>query len=44
MLTRINDWVVRALLVAAAVLAFLLCFLVVADVMGQFLPKPRGTK
>lgn len=37
MLTRLNDWVARALMVAAAVLAFLLCFLVVADVGGRVL-------
>ena len=45
MLTRINDWVVRALLVAAAVLAFLLCFLVVADVTGRvvFNSPVKGT-
>lgn len=33
--TRINDWVARAFLVIAAMLAFLLCFLVVADVIGR---------
>ncbi len=35
MLTRLNDGVARALLVLAAVLAFLLCFLVVGDVLGR---------
>jgi TRAP-type C4-dicarboxylate transport system permease small subunit len=45
MLTRINDWVARALLVAAAILAFLLCFLVVADVTGRvvFNSPVKGT-
>jgi TRAP-type C4-dicarboxylate transport system permease small subunit len=37
MLTRFNDWITRALMVTAAVLAFLLCFLVVADVCGRVL-------
>lgn len=37
MLKRFNDWITRALMVAAAVLAFLLCFLVVADVGGRVL-------
>jgi TRAP-type C4-dicarboxylate transport system permease small subunit len=37
MLTRINDWITRALLVVAAMLAFFLCFLVVADVLGRVL-------
>lgn len=32
---KINDWVTQALLVTAAILAFLLCFLVVADVIGR---------
>jgi TRAP-type C4-dicarboxylate transport system permease small subunit len=35
MLTRVNDWVTKGMLVAAATLAFLLCFLVVADVLGR---------
>ena len=35
MLTRLNDWVTKALMVFAAVLAFMLCFLVVADVLGR---------
>lgn len=37
MLKHFNDWITRALMVAAAVLAFLLCFLVVADVSGRVL-------
>jgi TRAP-type C4-dicarboxylate transport system permease small subunit len=37
MLKRFNDWITRALMVTAAVLAFLLCFLVVADVLGRVL-------
>jgi TRAP-type C4-dicarboxylate transport system permease small subunit len=32
---RINDWLTKSLLVAAATLAFMLCFLVVADVVGR---------
>jgi TRAP-type C4-dicarboxylate transport system permease small subunit len=45
MLTRINDWVTQALLVFAAILAFLLCFLVVADVTGRvvFNSPVKGT-
>jgi TRAP-type C4-dicarboxylate transport system permease small subunit len=45
MLTRINDWITRALLVVAAMLAFFLCFLVVADVLGRiFFNSPvKGT-
>jgi TRAP-type C4-dicarboxylate transport system permease small subunit len=35
LLRALNDRVTRALLVLAAVLAFLLCFLVVADVVGR---------
>lgn len=34
-LRALNDRVTRAMLVVAAVLAFLLCFLVVADVVGR---------
>jgi TRAP-type C4-dicarboxylate transport system permease small subunit len=34
-LLRLNDWIARALLVVAATLAFLLCFLVCADVIGR---------
>ena len=37
MLTRLNDWITQALLVCAAILAFLLCFLVVGDVIGRVL-------
>jgi TRAP-type C4-dicarboxylate transport system permease small subunit len=37
MLTRLNDGIARAFLVLAAVLAFLLCFLVVGDVLGRVL-------
>jgi TRAP-type C4-dicarboxylate transport system permease small subunit len=37
MLKDFNDWITRALMVTAAVLAFLLCFLVVADVIGRVL-------
>jgi TRAP-type C4-dicarboxylate transport system permease small subunit len=41
----LNDRVTRALLVVAAVLAFLLCFLVVADVLGRviFNSPVKGT-
>ncbi|MEK9721706.1 MAG: TRAP transporter small permease, partial [Quisquiliibacterium sp.] len=35
MLARLTDWLSRSLMVLAAVLAFLLCFLVVADVLGR---------
>lgn len=35
MLTRLNDSIARALLYLAAFLAFMLCFLVVADVLGR---------
>ena len=43
--TRINDWITKALLVTAAILAFLLCFLVVADVIGRviFNSPVKGT-
>lgn len=43
--TRITDWITRALLVTAAILAFLLCFLVVADVIGRvvFNSPVKGT-
>ena len=37
MLTRLNDSIARALLFLAAFLAFILCFLVVADVLGRVL-------
>jgi TRAP-type C4-dicarboxylate transport system permease small subunit len=44
-LQRLNDHVTRVLLVLAAVLAFLLCFLVVADVVGRvvFNSPVKGT-
>ena len=35
MLNRLTDWVTKTLLVAAAVLGFLLSFIVVADVIGR---------
>jgi TRAP-type C4-dicarboxylate transport system permease small subunit len=35
MITKLNDWVARALLATAATLAFLICFLVCADVIGR---------
>jgi TRAP-type C4-dicarboxylate transport system permease small subunit len=37
MLSRVNEWITNALLVVAAMLAFLLSFLVVADVIGRAL-------
>jgi TRAP-type C4-dicarboxylate transport system permease small subunit len=45
LLARINDWIARALLTIAAVLAFLLCFLVCADVIGRvvFNSPVKGT-
>ncbi|MCC7486724.1 MAG: TRAP transporter small permease [Burkholderiales bacterium] len=45
MLLRLNDWIARALLAAAALLAFLLCFLVCADVIGRvvFNSPVKGT-
>jgi len=44
-LRRLNEWVTNALLVFAAVLAFLLSFLVVADVVGRaiFNSPVKGT-
>jgi TRAP-type C4-dicarboxylate transport system permease small subunit len=44
-LTRFSDWTARALLVVAATLAFLLSFLVVADVVGRvaFNAPVKGT-
>lgn len=44
-LRRLNDAITRALLVLAAMLAFLLCFLVVADVLGRvvFNSPVKGT-
>ncbi len=45
MLLRLNDWIARALLVVAASLAFLLSFLVCADVIGRvvFNSPVKGT-
>jgi TRAP-type C4-dicarboxylate transport system permease small subunit len=45
MLTRFNDWVTKSLMVCAAILAFMLCFLVVADVSGRviFNSPVKGT-
>lgn len=45
MLTRLNDWIARTLLTIAAMLAFLLCFLVCADVIGRvvFNSPVKGT-
>lgn len=45
MLQRLNDWIARALLAVAATLAFLLCFLVCADVIGRvvFNSPVKGT-
>jgi TRAP-type C4-dicarboxylate transport system permease small subunit len=44
-MTTLIDWVSKALMVIAAVLAFLLCFLVVGDVSGRvFFGSPiKGT-
>jgi TRAP-type C4-dicarboxylate transport system permease small subunit len=44
-LLRLNEWATRALLVVAATLAFLLSFLVVADVAGRvvFNSPVKGT-
>lgn len=44
-LKKINDQLTKVLLVIAAVLAFLLCFLVVADVLGRvvFNSPVKGT-
>jgi TRAP-type C4-dicarboxylate transport system permease small subunit len=35
MITRLTDWITRTLLVLAAVLGFMLSFIVVADVIGR---------
>jgi TRAP-type C4-dicarboxylate transport system permease small subunit len=35
MIAKLSDWVSRALLAVAAVLAFLICFVVCADVIGR---------
>ena len=45
MITKLNEWVARALLAVAATLAFLICFLVCADVIGRvvFNSPVRGT-
>ena len=45
MISKINDWIARALLATAALLAFLLCFLVCADVIGRvvFNSPVKGT-
>ena len=45
MITKLNEWLVRAMLVVAAVLAFLICFLVCADVIGRvvFNSPVKGT-
>lgn len=45
MLTRISDWTAKALLAFSATLAFLLSFLVVADVVGRtvFSQPVKGT-
>lgn len=45
MISRITDWIARALLTIAAVLAFLLAFLVCADVIGRvvFNSPVKGT-
>ncbi|MSQ57205.1 MAG: TRAP transporter small permease [Limnohabitans sp.] len=37
MIRKLNDWVTKACMVAAALWAFVLCFLVVADVGGRVL-------
>ncbi len=45
MITRLNEWIARALLAVAATLAFLICFLVCADVIGRvvFNSPVKGT-
>jgi TRAP-type C4-dicarboxylate transport system permease small subunit len=45
LIRRLNDWVARGLLVLAATLGFLLCFLVCADVIGRvvFNSPVKGT-
>ncbi len=45
MITKLNDWVARAMLAIAAILAFLICFLVCADVIGRvvFNSPVKGT-
>lgn len=45
MINRVNEWIARALLTIAALLAFLLSFLVCADVIGRvvFNSPVKGT-
>ena len=45
MISRLNEWTVRALLTVAATLAFLVCCLVCADVIGRvvFNSPVKGT-
>jgi TRAP-type C4-dicarboxylate transport system permease small subunit len=45
MITRLNEWIARALLAVAATLAFLICFLICADVIGRvvFNSPVKGT-
>lgn len=45
MITKLNVWLVRAMLAVAAILAFLICFLVCADVIGRvvFNSPVKGT-
>lgn len=45
MITHLNTWITRALLAVAATLAFLICFLVCADVIGRvvFNSPVKGT-
>lgn len=45
MITQLNNWITRALLATAATLAFLICFLVCADVIGRvvFNSPVKGT-
>lgn len=45
MITKLSEWVARALLTVAATLAFLICFLVCADVIGRvvFNSPVKGT-
>jgi len=45
MITKLNEWAVRGMLAVAAILAFLICFLVCADVIGRvvFNSPVKGT-
>lgn len=45
MIIKLNDWVTRSMLAVAAILAFLICFLVCADVIGRvvFNSPVKGT-